>query len=113
MSNDDSESVTVRDGDGRYLITVGDTDAGFVDYLDEGAHRVFLHTEVSPDFGGRGLAARLVRAALDDVRAQGRRAVNFCPYITTFVEKNHDWDDLLDGPTPEILAVLRARSSDR
>ena len=32
----------------------------------------FHHTEVVPAFGGRGVAGRLVRFAMDDVRAAGQ-----------------------------------------
>lgn len=107
------ENVTVRDTGSRYVITSDETDAGFLEYFDQGARRVFLHTEVSPEFGGRGLAGQLVRAALDDVRAQGKRLVNFCPYVTKFLEKNHDWDEIIDRPTPVILEAVKARTSGR
>ncbi len=79
-------------------------------YLDQGEHRVLLHTEVRPEYNGRGLAGRLARHVLDDIRARGRRAVNLCPYIASFVAKNHDWDELLDDPTPGILAAVRELS---
>ncbi|GAA4189174.1 GNAT family N-acetyltransferase [Gryllotalpicola kribbensis] len=104
------ENVTVRDTGSTYVITSDDVDAGFLEYLDQGARRVFLHTEVSPEFGGRGLAGQLVRAALDDVRAQGKRLVNFCPYVTKFLDKNHEWDELIDSPTPAVLDAVRERS---
>ena len=108
----DSET-SVRDAGGRYEIKLGDADAGFVEYFDEGEHRVFLHTEIDPDFGGRGLAGILVRAALDDVRAQGRRIVNFCPYIKVFVQKNDDWNDILDRPTPAVMEALKTHMGDQ
>ncbi|AYG03629.1 GNAT family N-acetyltransferase [Gryllotalpicola protaetiae] len=106
----DDSDTTVRDTGSRYLIAIGATDAGFLEYLDQGPRRVFLHTEVSPEFGGRGLAGQLVRAALDDVRAQGKRLVNFCPYVAGFLEKNHEWDELIDRPTPAVLEAVRAYS---
>jgi predicted GNAT family acetyltransferase len=107
----DDTATTVRDTGSRYVIAINETDAGFLEYFDQGARRVFLHTEVSPEFGGRGLAGQLVRAALDDVRAQGKRLVNFCPYVKGFLEKNHDWDEIVDHPTPTILEAVRARSA--
>jgi predicted GNAT family acetyltransferase len=103
------EDVTIRDAGDRYVIAIAGTDAGFVDYLDRGAHRVVLHTEVAPEHEGHGVAAQLVRGALDDVRAQGKRLVSLCPYVTKFLEKNHDWDEIVDAPTPEITDAVRAR----
>lgn len=112
MPVEDSD-ISIRDTGSRYVLAIGEADAGFLEYLDQGARRVFLHTEVAPEFGGRGLAGQLVRAALDDVRAQGKRLVNFCPYVTTFLEKNHDWDELIDAPTPAVLDAVRAHSADQ
>lgn len=103
------EDITIRDTGERYVMAIAQTDAGFLDYLDQGGRRVFLHTEVAPEFGGHGLAGQLVRGALDDVRAQGKRVVNFCPYVTKFLEKNHDWDELIDEPTPAVLDAVEAR----
>ncbi|MFC4244505.1 GNAT family N-acetyltransferase [Gryllotalpicola reticulitermitis] len=110
MSQDGS-AISVRDAPdkGRYEIRLDEEVVGFTEYFDHDGHRVFLHTEVDPAYGGRGLAAQLVRSALDDVRERGERIVNFCPYITTYLTKHDDWEDVIDRPTPEILERVRAR----
>jgi predicted GNAT family acetyltransferase len=103
------EKVDIRDlpDKHRYVLSLDGYGVGLVTYFDEGEHRVFLHTEVRPEYGGRGLAGELVRYALDDVRGSGRRIINFCPYIRSYLEEHHDWDDVLDRPTPAILERLR------
>ena len=59
----------------RYEITVAGRLAGFAAYLDRpggeggGQRRVFIHTEIDPNYEGQGLAGVLVKAALADVRA--------------------------------------------
>lgn len=110
QSTPDEESVEIRDAPekGRYVLSVDGHPVGLVTYFDAGAQRVFLHTEVRPEFEGRGLAGKIARFALDDVRAQGRRVVNFCPYLKGFLERNHDWDDIVDRPTPAILDAVRS-----
>lgn len=50
----------------------------------------FVHTETMPGVEGRGLAARLVGYALDDVVASGKRIIPHCPYVARFVAKHPD-----------------------
>jgi predicted GNAT family acetyltransferase len=79
----------------RYEIGVDGVLAGFSEYVDRGEVRVFLHTEVSEEFAGRGLAATLVTGALDDVRASGRLIRPLCPYVAAFLRKHPDYRDLV------------------
>lgn len=69
-----------------------------INYRDHGDRRVFLHTEVDAAHTGQGLATRLVRYALDDVRASGMRAVALCPLMADYVIKHRDYDDIVDPP---------------
>src|ERR671918_158008 len=55
----------------RYEATVDGALAGFAVYRDDAGVRVFVHTEVFPEFEGRGVGSALARGALDDVRASG------------------------------------------
>ena len=67
-------STVVRNDDkSRYEILVDGSVVGFSDYRMRGDRQVFVHTEIDPEFRGRDLAATLVRAALDDARANGYR----------------------------------------
>ena len=52
----------------------------------EGATYAFDHTEVGPPFEGRGLADRLVTAALDEVRSRGGSVLPYCPYVRAWLE---------------------------
>ena len=54
-----------------YDVTIDGTPAGLAGYELTDGVADFDHTEVSPDFGGRGVAGRLVQYAMDDVRAAG------------------------------------------
>ncbi|HEU4807483.1 MAG TPA: GNAT family N-acetyltransferase [Homoserinimonas sp.] len=71
---------------------------GHVNYRDDGDRRVFLHTQVDEAFTGQGLASRLVRFVLEDVRASGMRAVALCPMVSAYVIKHRDYDDIVDPP---------------
>jgi predicted GNAT family acetyltransferase len=72
-----------------------DRELGHADYLDREAdgvpERIFHHTVVDDEFGGRGLAGVLVAEALEDARAQGRTVVPVCSYVAHWIGKNN-WD---------------------
>ncbi|GAA3398586.1 GNAT family N-acetyltransferase [Streptomyces roseoviridis] len=90
----------------RYEILVAGERAGLTAYRDRGEQRVFFHTEVDDAYAGQGLASVLVREALTDVRASGKRVVPVCPYVAAFLKKHDEFADLTDPVTPEVLQWL-------
>ena len=102
--------VARNDAQGRYDITVNGELAGFTEFVDHGGQRIFPHTELDEKFAGRGLSSTLVRDALADTRAAGKRVVAVCPLVAKWVTKHADEvGDLVDPVTPEIREFLRAR----
>lgn len=78
--------------------------AGFAGYVLARGVVVFSHTEVDPSFEGQGVGSAIARAALDAVRAEGdRRVVAVCPFITAFIGRHPEYQDLLHT-TPETAA---------
>jgi uncharacterized protein len=55
----------------------------------------FVHTEVPPELGGKGIGSKLVRGALDQVRADGLKVIAQCPFVKAWVDKHPDYADLL------------------
>jgi uncharacterized protein len=55
----------------------------------------FIHTEVPPELGGKGVGSKLIRGALDQVRADGLKVIAQCPFVKAFIEKHADYQDLL------------------
>jgi uncharacterized protein len=55
----------------------------------------FVHTEVPPELGGKGIGSKLIRGALDQVRADGLKVIPECPFVKAFIEKHADYQDLL------------------
>ena len=56
---------------------------------------MFTHTEIDPAFEGHGVGSALAKAALDDVRAKGLKAVPLCPFIRTWIDRHPDYEDLV------------------
>ena len=61
----------------------------------QGQARVAEHTIVPPEIGGRGVAARLVEALVDDAREQGFLIVPECSYVAAAFARHPEWGDLL------------------
>ncbi|MFC9517735.1 GNAT family N-acetyltransferase [Nocardiaceae bacterium NPDC056970] len=94
----------------RYEIRVGDTSAGFTEFVDSGDQRIFFHTEIDERFAGRGLAGTLIRSALDDTVAHGKRIVPICPFVAGFLDKHDDFKGFVDAVTPAAQqAVIDSR----
>lgn len=62
--------------------------AGFTAYIDEEDSRIFYHTVVGDEFGGKGLASILVAEALTATKEAGLTVVPVCPFVKGYVEKN-------------------------
>jgi hypothetical protein len=78
----------------RYEATV-DGYLSVCEYELDGTRMIFTHTVVPPELRGRGIAEQLVRAALADARAAGRKVVPACSYVAKFIERHTEFADLL------------------
>ena len=78
----------------RYELLQDGRVVGIAEYVDRGEVLVFHHTEIDARLRGDGLGAQLVRGALDDVRARGRRIVATCWYVADFLDAHPDYGDL-------------------
>jgi predicted GNAT family acetyltransferase len=66
-------------------------------YREQGDRAIFTHTEVPFADEGRGIATRLVRAALDDTRRRGFKIVPACSFVVAFVRRHPEYDDTRSG----------------
>ena len=95
----DGELAIVDNADERrYEARIGEELAGWVDYGRVRDRLVALHTEVLPEFGGRGIASSLVRRVLDDVRAAGGTITPRCPFFAAHFERHPEDADLMAAP---------------
>jgi predicted GNAT family acetyltransferase len=84
--------------DRRYEARLDGTLAGWVDYGRVRTRLVALHTEVLPEFGGRGIASALVRRVLDDARAAGHTITPRCPFFVAHFQRHPEDRDLIAAP---------------
>ena len=55
----------------------------------------FVHTEVPPELGGKGVGSRLIKGALDQVRGSRLKVIAECPFVKAYIEKHPEYADLL------------------
>ena len=55
----------------------------------------FIHTEVPPELGGKGVGSALVKGALDQVRADGLKVIAQCSFVNAYIGKHAEYADLL------------------
>lgn len=89
----------------RFDLWLGDELVGILGYRDEGELPgstarsddviAFMHTVVKEEFGGRGLAAILVRAALDSASERGWKVRPICTYVQHYLSVNQERLDVL------------------
>ena len=90
-----ASTVTDNADSARYEIRVDGELAGFAEYHRSRDVIAYLHTEIRPEFGGRGLATELIGAALDGARTDGLLVEPFCPFVRGFIAKNIAYRDLV------------------
>lgn len=104
MTSEPTEDPEVFNDTGghRYHIVAGSQLAGFAAY-DPGAESVvFTHTVIEAPFEGKGFGSRLAKAALDDVRRQGKTVVPRCPFIAAYIRRHPAYLDLVDDETDRM-----------
>lgn len=85
--NEDRNRFEIRTDDGRL--------AGFAEYDARPGVIEFTHTVVRDEFEGMGVGSNLVRAALDEARADSLKVIATCPFVKEWIGKHPDYEDLL------------------
>ncbi|MEN9713716.1 MAG: hypothetical protein RLZZ164_380 [Actinomycetota bacterium] len=92
----------------RYEIWLDGEKVGHADYSVRPGEIHFVHTEVDPAQQGKNLAAILMRATLDDVRAnRTEKVVPVCSYVVKYMEKHPETQDLLLNPIEDAIAACQ------
>jgi len=79
----------------RYVLTIDGERVGFMDYRVREEAFIAVHTEIDPAYSGQGLGELLVRHVLDQMRDTGMSLRPLCPFVQRFLQKHHEYDDML------------------
>ena len=57
---------------------------------------ILVHTEVPPELKGHGVGNALARVSLDYARDEKLQVIPRCPFISTFIRRHPEYEDLVD-----------------
>jgi len=82
-----------------------DGETAFAEYRLKPGQIVLPHTVVPPAFEGRGVAGALARYAFGYARDQGLKVVPTCPFMSAWVKKHPEQQDIVDPSCRETLGI--------
>jgi predicted GNAT family acetyltransferase len=106
MMTEPSPVVTDRPELNRYELAV-DGEVAFLSYRRRDEHILLAHTEVPDAFRGRGYGGVLARHALDAARTARLQVIVKCPFVTAWLRRHHEYDDIIVARIAENGDVTR------
>jgi predicted GNAT family acetyltransferase len=102
------QSLTVADRPdlNRYELAV-DGEVAFLTYRRREDHILLAHTEVPDAFRGRGYGGVLARHALEEARQARLQVIVKCPFVTAWLKRHHEYDDIIVARVAENGDVTR------
>jgi predicted GNAT family acetyltransferase len=91
----DKLTITDNPAGRRYEARIREQVVGWVDYGRVRNRLVAIHTEVPPEFGGRGIGSALVKHVVADARSSGFSITPRCPLFVTWFERHPADRDVL------------------
>jgi predicted GNAT family acetyltransferase len=83
--------LPVHDIEGHRFLVVVDGHHCVLEYRLSGSVMTITFTGVPAEVGGRGIAAKLTRAALDAARVEGWKVVPACSYAAAFIRRHPEY----------------------
>ncbi|MDD4921715.1 MAG: GNAT family N-acetyltransferase [Bacteroidales bacterium] len=84
----------------RFETTLENGQVAYLDYNEINDALNYAHTYVPKTFEGRGIAASIVKFALEYARNSHLHIIPSCPYVATYIERHPEYRDLVkQGPS--------------
>jgi predicted GNAT family acetyltransferase len=88
------EKVIHENEDKRFVINLEGNEV-YVEYKMAGNEINLYHTFTDPALRGKGLAAQVVRAALEFAKKNNLKVIPTCSYVQAFIAKNDGYKELV------------------
>ena len=69
----------------------------FIDYIKKNNKIFLVHTEVPEELKGKGVAARIVKLALEEIERRQAQLVPICPYVRSYLKRHPEWNRLVEA----------------
>ena len=97
MSNENKKQdieIVHNEAAKRFETTI-DGHIGYISYQERDGKLVYDHTIVPQELGGRGVGSALVKHALTYARDNDKKVVPQCSFVSSYIDKHPDYQDLL------------------
>jgi len=89
------EEKVIHDKDkSQFNISINNKEV-YVDYKIEQNKMNLYHTYTNPELRGKGLAAKVVIAALEYAKKNNLKVEPGCTYVQTFISRHKEYEELL------------------
>lgn len=82
-----------------------DGEVAFAEYRLKPGQIILPHTVVPPAFAGKGVAGALATFAFGYARAGGLKVIPTCPFMSAWVKKHPEQQDIVDPSCKETLGI--------
>ena len=89
-----AEDVRDNAEEGRFELKL-EGQTAYVYYALKPGKITFMHTDVPLVMSGKGVASRLIKGALEQVRARKLKVAADCPFVSAYLGKHPEFADLL------------------
>lgn len=89
----------------RFEADLGDGTFAIAEYELFPGRIVFTHTEVPPQYEGRGIGSALIRFALRSARERGLKVIPICPFFAAYIRRHAEEQDLLTASWRKKLGL--------
>ncbi len=89
-------NLTVNDNKAKHRFEIElDGETALIDYTEQGDTISLTHTEVPPEFEGRGVGSQLVKGALELIKADGKKVKPLCSFVAAYIKRYSEYDSLV------------------
>lgn len=89
-------SVLFEENENRSAACIDGKQAGECEFSVSGGVWTITHTGVRPEYGGRGLAKKLVLKVIEAARERNAKIVPLCSYAAKMTEGKEEYRDVLN-----------------
>jgi predicted GNAT family acetyltransferase len=89
-------NIEFNDKNGNFNISSQDKKVATMTFVFAGLDKIIIdHTEVSPEFNGKGLGKKLVEKAVEVAREKKWTIIPLCPFAKKTFDRNPQYKDVL------------------
>ncbi len=90
------ENLKVKDNKEKERFEIDlDGKTALIDYSEQNGVVAMTHTEVPPEFEGKGVGSQLVKGALEIVKNDGKRVRPLCTFVAAYIKRHPEYQSLV------------------